>query len=398
MAPRPLPSPFMSVSPRPADHLRLVHWNIKELDSLKLSMPQHLQVEAAADILRDLGADLFSINEVHCDPTRDNLADFLQRFDHKHTLAYHRLSPSNTGLRSDPANKVIDRSNFGWFPGQYATGFASRFPLEKTLEIQKLRWKEWEPDIDLSSFNLGGVSPDEIELFDKSFSVHWLKIQGHSLAIICLHTVPAFDFGQDKSPNAQRNRAQLEFLRWFLIGEPRPHLSAQGIEPLSKDQAFIALGDFNCPLWDERYAGGAVLRSLLDHPRIHPKVARIPQDLLHDLPRLDPTITFFADGWDYQRLPTELDYILVSREFKIHCLQVIFANPDRRIHGLFDPDSDLTPLLEALERPDRKVGLQRGAAFGRADQVAVVSVSKEFARLRAGSDHLPLLLDFSWQD
>jgi endonuclease/exonuclease/phosphatase family metal-dependent hydrolase len=116
------------------------------------------------------------------------------------------------------------------------------------------------------------------------------------------------------------------------------------------------------------------------------------------LPRLDPTITYFSDGWDYNHLPTELDYILVSRELKIHQLTVAFANPDRRIHGLYDPDSDLTPLLAALTEPGRQAGLQRGAAFGRSDQVAVVSVLEDFARLRAGSDHLPLVLDFSWQD
>jgi endonuclease/exonuclease/phosphatase family metal-dependent hydrolase len=398
MVPRPLPSPFMSVNPRATDSLRLVHWNIKELDTVKLSLPQHLQVEAAADILRGLDPDLFSINEVHHDPERDNLGEFLRRFDTDRKLAHYRLSPSNTGLRSDPARKILDRSNFGFFPGQYATGFASRFPLEKTLEVQKLRWKDFEPDIDLSGFNLGGVSPDEIELFDKSFTVHWLTLQGRSLAVICLHTVPAFHFGQEKSPNTERNRAQLEFLRWFLVGEPRPQLSAMGIEPLSPDQAFVALGDFNCPLHDAHYSGGAVLQSLLNHPRIHNEVARIPKELLWDMPRLDPAITFFGDGWDYNRLPTQLDYVLVSRELRIDQLTVVFANPDRRIHGLFDPDSDLTPLLEALAEPGRQVGLQRGSAFGRIDQVAVVSVREDFARLRAGSDHLPLVLDFSWQD
>jgi endonuclease/exonuclease/phosphatase family metal-dependent hydrolase len=388
----------MSVNPRPAEALRFVHWNIKELDSLKLSLPGHLQVEAAADILRGLGADLFSINEVHCDPQRDNLGDFLRCFDPSSTLAHYRLSPSNTGLRSDPARRIVDRSNFGWFPGQYATGFASRFPLEKTLEIQKLRWREWDASIDLSGFNLGGVSPDEIELFDKNFTVHWIRCWGRSLAVICLHTVPPFSFGQERSPNAVRNCAQLEFLRWFLVGEPRPDMSARGIEPLPPDQPFIALGDFNCPLRDPRCPGGAVLQSLLEHPRIHPDVARIPEDLLGDLPRFDPTITYFSDGWDYNRLPTELDYILVSRDWRIHQMTVVFANPDRRIHGLYDPDSDLTPLLDALAEPGRKVGLQRGSTFGRADQVAVVSVREDFARLRAGSDHLPLVLDFSWRD
>ncbi len=397
MEPHPSHSPFMSVKPRPTEALRFVHWNIKELDSVKLSMPEHLQVEAAAAIMRGLDADLFSINEVHHDPSRDNLAAFLKYFDPGHHLAHYRLSPTNSGLRSDPSRNIPDRSNFGWFPGQYATGFASHFPLEKTLEIQALRWKEWDPGIDLSPFNFGAASPDEIELFDKSFTVHWLILEGKSLAVICLHTVPAFHFGQEKSPNAVRNRAQLEFLRWFLVGEPRPDLSARGIEPLPPDQAFIALGDFNCPLRDPHCPGGPVLQSLLAHPRIHPQVARISQDILWDLPRLDPTITFFADGWDYHRLPTELDYILVSRALKIHQLSVVFANPDRRIHGLYDPDSDLTPLLAALAEPGRKVGLQRGSAFGRSDQVAVVSVREDFARLRAGSDHLPLVLDFSWQ-
>lgn len=392
MAQHPSRSPSLSVNRAP-EATRLVHWNIKELDTQKLSSPDHPQVNAAASILGELGADLFSINEIHCDPTRDNLGSFLQRFPN--SLDSYRLSPSNTGLRSDPQKKILDRSNFGWFPGQYATGFASCFPLIRTLEIQNLKWKDWEPNFDRSRFELGGVDPDAIELFDKSFIVHWIEIKGRPLALICLHAVPAFNFGQNKSPNAERNRAQLQFLRWYLTGEPK---APPGFpyDPLPAGQPFLAMGDFNSPLHDALYPGGSATLALLNHPGIHRQMAQIDKDLLQAIPRFAPTITYFFDGWDYQRLPQQLDYILVSKELRIHNLTVVFANPDRQIHGFHDPDSDLTPLLAAMEKPGRVASVQNGLAYGRPDQVAVVSVQKDYARLRAGSDHLPLVLDFSW--
>jgi endonuclease/exonuclease/phosphatase family metal-dependent hydrolase len=403
-----MPSDFLVNRPRSCH--RLVHWNIKELDSQKLQSPHHAQVTAAGDILAELQADILSLNEIHNDPARqktlgrDNLQDFLQHWDRAHELKYSSLSPSNTGQRSNPSQKRIDRSNFGLFPGQYATGLASRFPIQKSLIVQALKWVEWQPQRDLANFFFGAASASEIELFDKSLSVQWLEIEGRSLAVVCLHAVPAFNFGQDKSPNAHRNHAQLQFLQWFLTGEPQPmpqvlaRLHSLGLEPLAADQAFIAVGDLNSPLDDQRYPGGEIIQALLKHPRIHPRMAMIKDSVLQNGPKFNPTMSFFSEGWDYTQLPTQLDYMLVSRELKILNMQVIFANPDRQIHALRDPDDDPSLLLASLQKPGRRVSIMKGRAFGRMGQVAVVSVSEAFARLRAASDHLPLLLDFCWQE
>ncbi len=403
-----MPSDFLVSRPRSC--YRLVHWNIKELDSQKLQATDHAQVTSAGDILAELQADILSLNEIHNDPSRqktlgrDNLQDFLQHWDRAQVLKYSSLSPSNTGQRSNPSQKRIDRSNFGLFPGQYATGLASRFPIQKSLIVQALKWVEWQPQRDLANFFFGSASASEIELFDKSLSVQWLEIEGRSLAMVCLHAVPAFNFGQDKSPNAYRNHAQLQFLQWFLTGEPQPPpqvlalLHSLGLEPLAADQAFIAVGDLNSPLGDQRYPGGEIIQALLNHPRIHPRMAMIKDSVLQNGPKFNPTMSFFAEGWDYAQLPTQLDYMLVSRELKILDMQVIFANPDRQIHALRDPDDDPSLLLASLQKPGRLVSIMKGRAFGRLDQVAVVSVSEAFARLRAASDHLPLLLDFCWQE
>ena len=403
-----MPAEFLVTRPRSCH--RLVHWNIKELDSKKLQSADHPQVTSAGDILAELQPDILSLNEIHNDPSRqktlgrDNLQDFLQHWDRAQELKYSSLSPSNTGQRSIPSQKRIDRSNFGLFPGQYATGLASRFPIQKSLIVQALKWVEWQPQRDLSKFSFGSTAASEIELFDKSLSVQWLEIEGRSLAMVCLHAVPAFNFGQDKSPNAHRNHAQLQFLQWFLTGEPQPapevlaHLHSLGLEALAPNQAFIAVGDLNSPLGDKRYPGGDIIQNLLNHPRIHPRMAMIPHSVLEHGPKFKPTMSFFSEGWDYAHLPTQLDYMLISKELTILNMQVIFAKPDRQIHAIRDSDVDSSPLIESLQKPGRRVSVMKGAAFGRMDQVAVVSVSEAFAKLRAASDHLPLLLDFCWRD
>ncbi len=420
-----MPGKFF-LAKQPLPQRRLVHWNIKELDSRKLTLPESQQVNAAAQILSELQPDFLSLNEIHYDRLRaktlgrDNLQDFLERWDRGRHLSSLCFAPSNTGLRSlpdenghylqqlpdrkDPRQKLIDRSNFGLFPGQYATGFAAHVPLQKNLIVQDLLWREWQPERDLSHFEFGTLKADEIELFDKSLCVSWLEVDGKSLAFVCLHAVPAFAFGQTKSPNAARNEAQLQFLQWFLFGEPAPSqtivkdLSSKGIVPLAKSQAFIATGDFNSPLRDPRYPGGGIIEQMLKHPRVHNRMAMIPPQDLEAGPRLQPTTSFFSEGWDYSYLPTQLDYMIVSKELNIHRLDVIFAAADRQIHALRDPDDELTPLLSALQKPGRLVSIQNARAMGRPDQVAVVSVLEDFARLRAASDHLPLVLDFSWSE
>jgi endonuclease/exonuclease/phosphatase family metal-dependent hydrolase len=305
---------------------------------------------------------------------------------------------------NDRRQTLIDRSNFGLFPGQYATALASHYRCTKTQLIQNLKWLDWQPDRELRNFSLGGVKPTEIELFDKSFSVHWLDCCNRSIAVICLHSVPAFNFGQKQSPNALRNADQLAFLQWFLLGEPRPrpevlrHLQELGIEPLAANQAFIAVGDFNTPLGDSRYPGGKIIQAMLEHPRIQPRQAMIDAAEQAYLPAIEPNTSFFSSGWDTRKLATQLDYLLVSKELQIERMSVIYAAPQALIHAVSPNWQELSSQLSRYHRQDRvaKILSNNGAKAGQ--EFKLVSAERDFALLREASDHLPLILDFSYSD
>ncbi|MCX6129375.1 MAG: hypothetical protein NTX25_09980 [Proteobacteria bacterium] len=402
--------------------IRLVHWNIRELDSMKLSEVKNAQVEAASSVLEHLRADILSINEIHYDTERaqqigrDNLQDFLQRFPSGQNLIHQCFAPANTGsraqrdehgqylrdtpLRGHPHGALIDRSNYGLFPGQYASGLATHFPIQSKQIIQDLLWRDWQPDILQSEFQWAGVGPESLELFDKSLSISYLDCMGTSLAIVCLHAVPAFNFGQNKSPNAARNAAQLNFLEWFLLGKPTlspsilKRLEKAGIQPLSPSQRFIAVGDFNCPLHENRYPGSQTLQRLLTNPRIQARQAKIPPHLIRGTSKLKTEHTYFSSGWDLGKLPTQLDYILVSQGLEIKTMETVFAAPELQVHAFLNDAADAEAELACLQAPGRSLALQKQRDAGGRLQTAIVSVNRSFAELRAASDHLPLCLDF----
>ena len=72
-----------------------------------------------------------------------------------------------------------------------------------------------------SQFTGGDGLPlrSDITLFDKNFTHVILDVEGKDLHVILLHSVPAYHFGNKKSPNYARNADQLRFLEWFLTGK-----------------------------------------------------------------------------------------------------------------------------------------------------------------------------------
>jgi hypothetical protein len=100
--------------------------------------------------------------------------------------------PANTGMNAkrnaqgeyvlDPngqeARALADQVNFGTFPAQYSTGALTRYKILDKKVVQNLRWKDFNPKIDLSKFSTpdGDSLPENIQLFDKNFSDVLLKV------------------------------------------------------------------------------------------------------------------------------------------------------------------------------------------------------------------------------
>ena len=75
-----------------------------------------------------------------------------------------------------------DPVNFGVFPGQYATGGLSRFPVKEVRYIHKIMWKDVFPKRNFSPYkDAENPLPDNIPLFDKVFIHATLDVEGQDL-------------------------------------------------------------------------------------------------------------------------------------------------------------------------------------------------------------------------
>jgi hypothetical protein len=318
-----------------------------------------------------------------------------------------------------------------------------------------LKWVDWDPAMDITGFDLGftninyrdaSLTEEKIQamaraanlegdryktypLFDKNFNVSWVNVDGREIAMVTLHTVPAFGFdreGKVVNPNPERNKAQLEFLEWFLLGaceaeSKSPVRSCQtDIRPL-EGASFIAAGDLNVAIESPIYPGSQVLQRILSHAgtanaRLQdrkfglPRIARehMPADVLAkiDAGTLNPGdfagfheyTTFIPFGFDYKgrgRSKTEqLDYIIASQDLDIKRLDIHFVNPEFKDHGCFTDAAQAESVIAAEKAQGRALDVFKKDRT----TTCVKSGAAAYGLLRDGSDHLPLILDFTWRD
>ena len=219
---------LISALPVLAEEFRVVHYNIKELDSVKIKQGQkNGQVSAALKVIQKLKPDFLSINEIQYDlkdvPSSEfqsqgqNMSAFVNLLSFSWNPENIGFGYSNTGLlaKKIPGSQeyatdtqkreLSDPINFGVFPSEYSVGGATRFKVLNTMVEQRLKWKEFKPDRDLSQFKDANGLPldqDNIELFDKNFTDMTVKINNRVVHFILFHTVPSHDFDNEGSPNS----------------------------------------------------------------------------------------------------------------------------------------------------------------------------------------------------
>lgn len=412
---------------------RYVHYNIKELHTGKLLDDANEQVKTAARNLRNLSPDLVSINEMQYDQadtpligypgTGNNLQRLMARTMLPNLASWTlNLAPANTGKRSkkkpdgsyalDPnapgASALADIVSFGTFPGQYSTGFGTRFPIDRTLVITDLKWSDWDSAIDLAALKLsnGSSPPADMELFDKNFNDAIVRLDDRPAHVITFHTVPAFGFGGSAAHNIARNKAQLEFLEWYLLGVCDPSAAssavkrcATDIKPLSANTPFIAVGDFNVD-WETPAGGAEVLKRMLIDPRVNTWRAVNPDHLF----RIDPTtkkshVTYMSDGVDLGKLQSELDYFLVSKHFRISSGKVAAPLSWYKEHSCHATKAEANTAKMAIQVIESQVAsVSTRYGDNGVKSFCVIEVSREFSAYRNGSDHFPVYLTFGWSD
>ncbi len=381
--------------------LRVMHYNVFELDSEKIKdLEQEKtifpQMKALRQLLAPYDFHLLSINEIQYDtpgapfPTFHtqgmNLQSLTQWLRPDKGWDYHfaqantgadakRISKNSYATSSDQgARFYADPNNYGLFPGQYSTGLSTRYPVKERIAINELPWREFNPKINLKSFRNGqkGKLPNDLSLFDKVFMDTVIEVNHKRVHVITFHTVPAYHFGNKRSPNYQRNRDQLRFLEWYLTGKtdiPTKD-SYAGVSPLTEEDIYIAMGDWNTDI-NEKNPGSAVLKRFAQTERLFPA----------------HSITWEAPNYDPKRLAMRLDYILYSKHLKLHKAQVVRPEEKRILLGCGE-----SSLLASNEESKRSVV----SYTDKSGKQCHVSISHDFKMAKDASDHFPLWAEFKF--
>ena len=173
--------------------IRIVHYNIKELNTLKIDDPENKQIKSVKKVLQGHPFDILSLNEIQFDQknipnkkaiTRGmNFEKLKKIFDvEDYNEVFKRANTGKNAKRNDngefylqgnsaEARNHADQVNFGVFPAQYSTGAIFKYNVISELVLNTLTWKKFNPSINLRKYKSGkGLPlPTKMELFDKNF-------------------------------------------------------------------------------------------------------------------------------------------------------------------------------------------------------------------------------------
>lgn len=377
--------------------IKLFHYNIKELDSQKLRDQSNPQVQAVSEVTSHYTFDLLSVNEMQYDlpnvPTTlfqsrgDNMRQLLSKIGQDEALFKKSFYPANTGLKarkkknghyaanfSDKESySLADQESFGIFPAQYSTALATKFKIIRIFQNNDLKWREFNPKINPSNYTGGDKALSrDMPLFDKNFTDTVIDVEGTEVHIITFHTVPAFHFGNKKTPNYVRNGDQLRFLEWYLTGSTDIKVNLPGISALPTNSRFIAVGDFNTDFQSNENPGSEVIR------RMQAKIRSVFPNQKY---------SYESDGFAPNPFKLRLDYVFYSG-LKVVDSEMITPSEERLFLGC-DPTIPLQ--LEGKLPKEREIV----SYFDKKKNLTCYdSVSSWYATLKRASDHFPLWVGF----
>ena len=380
---------------------KILHYNIKELASFKLkASPQFEAVKKVLnEILGDQQADIYSINEIQYDLPGVPNEEFQTQGENLKKLAdligiggpfYTTFNRANTGNNArrkpdgsypmypgEPGGRgLADTVNFGVFPSQYSTGGISRHPIIKETVFTKLRWKDFYPKAEIEKYaqENGQPLPQEMELFDKNFTDAVMELDGKKLHVILLHTVPAYHFGNPKSPNYIRNRDQLRFLEWYTTGSTDIEVPKDiGIKPLGKDESFVIVGDLNSDIENQENPGSAVLRRLATKTK-----------------QWVPVVDFTNESQHFGPKPFQLrlDYMFFSRDIEVVKGAIYRPGSERMELGC-----GVKSAKNAKDDPSRSKVI---VEYKHKNSLCFSAVNQDYYYSKVASDHFPIWAEFRW--
>ncbi|MEX2365572.1 MAG: endonuclease/exonuclease/phosphatase family protein [Pseudohongiellaceae bacterium] len=240
------------------------------------------QLSALMEVMAEVDADIWVINELDYDPEHRALAAFQRLLaDAGMDYPYCFTAPVNTGVPSGRDLVKQDLSNpretplgFGDFPGQYGMAVLSAFPLkvDHCRTFQHFLWRDMPSALlpvnpDGSAF----YSQEDLAVVRLSSKSHWdLPVElptGVCHLLVSHPTPPAFD-GPERR-NVCRNHDEIRFWVDYISGESYM-TDDQGLNGgLVPDEPFIVTGDLNASPTGGDSQTEAIQR-LVSHTQIQP--------------------------------------------------------------------------------------------------------------------------------
>lgn len=237
------------------------------------------QLNAIQAILTKINADILILLELDfsANQQQGQVPSELQQFRDLYLadLKYEHffVAPVNSGVQAGldldqdgHLDEPEDALGYGRFPGQYAMGILSRFPIdqENLRLFQKFPWAELP-----NNQRLVDIFPADFPLSSKS---HWdipIIWQKEQLHILVSHpTPPVFDGPEDR--NGRRNHDEIMFWHTYISHQTPAQCCRddQGVTAhLLPDSLFVIAGDLNNDPHDGDSQKQAIHR-LLNHPRL----------------------------------------------------------------------------------------------------------------------------------
>ncbi|MEM7741911.1 MAG: endonuclease/exonuclease/phosphatase family protein [Pseudomonadota bacterium] len=244
----------------------------------ELELDNHRRTDAIKAIIDSVNPDILVVNEIDYDPDGRALDLFADLIDGGY--GYRFALPSNTGVaswvdldgdgRNDHAPGSQEYGNdafgFGRFPGQYAFGVVSRFPINEAAirTFQNFLWKDLPDNLMPTDF----YSEDAQEIFRLSSKTHAdvpIDINGQTLHFVLAHpTPPGFDGREDR--NGRRNHDEIRLLHDYITDHDATWLiDDNGMSGgLSSDAFFVIAGDLNADPVDGDRVDGVSRHAIAD--------------------------------------------------------------------------------------------------------------------------------------
>ncbi|MEM9284242.1 MAG: endonuclease/exonuclease/phosphatase family protein [Pseudomonadota bacterium] len=235
-----------------------------------LELNNHLRTDAIKAIIQSVNPDILVVNEIDHDPDGRALDLFADLIDGGY--AYRLSLPSNTGVaswvdldgdgRNDHAPGTREYGNdafgYGLFPGQYAFGLISRYPINEDAirTFQNFLWKDL-PDSLMPADFYSADAQEVIRLSSKTHADVPVDVDGKTLHFVLAHpTPPGFDGPEDR--NGRRNHDEVRLLHEYVTQADAGWLiDDDGVAGgLADSAAFVIAGDLNAdPIDGDRVDG-----------------------------------------------------------------------------------------------------------------------------------------------